>query len=48
MLRVEFIGLGIMGKPVASHLTKAGDNFYMHSRTDEIREGLSDKKSPDQ
>jgi len=33
MLRIGFIGLGIMGKPLAGHLTKAGDALYVHSRT---------------
>lgn len=33
MLRIGFIGLGIMGKPMAGHLTKAGDALYVHSRT---------------
>ncbi len=33
MFRIGFIGLGIMGKPMAGHLTKAGDALYVHSRT---------------
>lgn len=33
MLRIGFIGLGIMGKPMAGHLMKAGDALYVHSRT---------------
>ena len=33
MLRIGFIGLGIMGKPMAGHLAKAGDALYVHSRT---------------
>lgn len=33
MLRIGFIGLGIMGKPMAEHLIKAGDALYVHSRT---------------
>jgi 2-hydroxy-3-oxopropionate reductase len=28
-----FIGLGIMGKPMAGHLLKAGHTLYVHSRT---------------
>lgn len=33
MLRIGFIGLGIMGKPMAGHLAKAGDALYVYSRT---------------
>jgi 2-hydroxy-3-oxopropionate reductase len=33
MLRIGFIGLGIMGKPMAGHLTKAGNTLYVYSRT---------------
>ena len=35
MLRVGFIGLGIMGKPMAGHLTKAGHVLHVYSRTHE-------------
>ena len=33
MLRIGFIGLGIMGKPMAGHLTKAGYALYVYTRT---------------
>lgn len=33
MSRIGFIGLGIMGKPMAGHLAKAGDAVHVHSRT---------------
>jgi 2-hydroxy-3-oxopropionate reductase len=33
MSDLGFIGLGIMGKPMAAHLVKAGYTVYVHSRT---------------
>jgi 2-hydroxy-3-oxopropionate reductase len=33
MSKVGFIGLGIMGKPMAAHLVKAGHEVYLHSRS---------------
>jgi 3-hydroxyisobutyrate dehydrogenase-like beta-hydroxyacid dehydrogenase len=41
MLRIGFIGLGIMGKPMAGHLTKAGGTLYVHSRTSASVEALA-------
>jgi 2-hydroxy-3-oxopropionate reductase len=40
-LRIGFIGLGIMGKPMAGHLTKAGGTLYVHSRTSAAVETLA-------
>ena len=39
-LRIGFIGLGIMGTPMAGHLMKAGHQLFVHTRSkvaDEIR-----------
>jgi len=39
-LKIGFIGLGIMGAPMASHLMKAGHQLFVHTRSklaDEIR-----------
>ncbi len=33
MFRIGFIGLGIMGKPMAGHLLRAGYPLSVHSRT---------------
>jgi 2-hydroxy-3-oxopropionate reductase len=33
MSKVGFIGLGIMGSPMAGHLIKAGHEVFLHSRT---------------
>jgi 2-hydroxy-3-oxopropionate reductase len=33
MSKVGFIGLGIMGRPMASHLIKGGHEVYLHSRS---------------
>ena len=33
MAHLGFIGLGIMGQPMAGHLLKAGHTLYVHSRT---------------
>jgi 2-hydroxy-3-oxopropionate reductase len=41
MLRIGFIGLGIMGKPMAGHLTKAGGTLCVHSRTSASVEALA-------
>lgn len=41
-LKIGFIGLGIMGAPMAGHLLKAGHTLYIHSRSklpDELVEG---------
>jgi len=35
MLRIGFIGLGIMGKPMAGHLLKAGHNLYVYDKVNE-------------
>ncbi len=32
-MQVGFIGLGIMGKPMAGHLLRAGHTLYLHSRS---------------
>ncbi|HEX9180737.1 MAG TPA: NAD(P)-binding domain-containing protein, partial [Burkholderiales bacterium] len=31
-MNVGFVGLGIMGKPMAGHLIKGGHTVYLHSR----------------
>ena len=33
MSNIGFIGLGIMGKPMAGHLIKGGHTVYLHSRS---------------
>src|SRR4051812_26869906 len=33
MSKVGFIGLGIMGTPMAGHLIKAGHDVFLHSRS---------------
>lgn len=33
MKNIGFIGLGIMGKPMAGHLIKAGHRLFLHSRS---------------
>ena len=33
MQRIGFIGLGIMGKPMAQHLINAGHQLFLHSRS---------------
>lgn len=33
MAKIGFIGLGIMGKPMAGHLIKAGHHLFLHSRS---------------
>jgi len=33
MANIGFIGLGIMGKPMAEHLIKGGHNLFLHSRS---------------
>ena len=33
MINIGFIGLGIMGKPMAGHLQAAGHQLYMHTRS---------------
>ncbi|PSJ18059.1 2-hydroxy-3-oxopropionate reductase [Nitrosomonas supralitoralis] len=33
MANIGFIGLGIMGKPMARHLIKGGHNLFLHSRS---------------
>ena len=41
-LKIGFIGLGIMGSPMAGHLLHAGHTLYIHSRSklpDELVEG---------
>ena len=32
-MKVGFIGLGIMGRPMASHLIKGGHEVHLHSRS---------------
>jgi 3-hydroxyisobutyrate dehydrogenase len=32
-MRIGFVGLGIMGRPMAGHLLKAGHDLYVHTRT---------------
>ena len=31
-MKVGFIGLGIMGRPMAGHLIKGGHELFLHSR----------------
>ena len=31
--KIGFIGLGIMGKPMASHLIRGGHTLFLHSRS---------------
>lgn len=38
-LKIGFIGLGIMGAPMAGHLLKAGHTLYIHSRS-KLPDGL--------
>src|SRR2546427_2351188 len=50
--RIGFIGLGIMGKPMARNLLKSGHPLIVHSRSrapvDElVGAGAADGKSPD-
>lgn len=33
MSKIGFVGLGIMGKPMAANLIKGGHNLYLHSRS---------------
>jgi len=33
MINIGFIGLGIMGKPMAEHLIKGGHSLFLHSRS---------------
>ena len=33
MTTIGFIGLGIMGKPMAGHLIKGGHRLFLHSRS---------------
>src|SRR6188508_1560207 len=33
MSNIGFIGLGIMGQPMAGHLIKGGHSLYLHSRS---------------
>src|ERR1700704_6005492 len=40
MRTVAFIGLGIMGRPMAANLVKAGFDLVAHSRRRESAEGL--------
>ncbi|UCE05216.1 MAG: 2-hydroxy-3-oxopropionate reductase [bacterium] len=49
--KIGFIGLGIMGKPMAKNLIKAGYSLFVHNRSqapvDElVREGAQPAKSP--
>jgi len=32
-MKIGFIGLGIMGTPMALHLAGAGHQFYVHARS---------------
>jgi len=34
-IRIGFVGLGIMGKPMAMHLLKAGYSLVVHNRSRE-------------
>jgi 3-hydroxyisobutyrate dehydrogenase len=43
MLRIGFIGTGVMGKSMAGHLLKAGYPLYVNTRTKEKAEGLLDQ-----
>ncbi len=38
MSNIGFIGLGIMGKPMAGHLIKGGHTLYLHSRSGVAKE----------
>ncbi|MGH7462565.1 MAG: NAD(P)-binding domain-containing protein, partial [Longimicrobiales bacterium] len=49
--RIGFIGLGIMGKPMARNLIKAGYSLTVHNRSrgavDELmRDGAKDGRTP--
>ncbi len=33
MTKTAFIGLGVMGGPMAAHLAKAGHDVYLYNRT---------------
>lgn len=50
MLNIGFIGLGIMGKPMAGHLIRGGHKLFLHSRRsvpeELIKQGGKDCASP--
>ena len=42
MTRVGFIGLGVMGSPMSSHLSKKGFNTFVYNRTQDISKKWAD------
>ena len=52
MTRVGFIGLGVMGSPMSSHLSKKGFNTFVYNRTQDVSKKWEDsnkgeaKRSP--
>ncbi|MDG1248953.1 MAG: NAD(P)-dependent oxidoreductase, partial [SAR86 cluster bacterium] len=52
MTRVGFIGLGVMGSPMSSHLSKKGFNTFVYNRTQDVSKKWADsnkgevKRSP--
>jgi 2-hydroxy-3-oxopropionate reductase len=45
-MKLGFIGLGIMGAPMAHHLLKAGNTLYTHTRSQTADELLKDGAQP--
>ncbi|WP_288131063.1 2-hydroxy-3-oxopropionate reductase [Microbulbifer sp.] len=43
MSKIGFIGLGIMGRPMAGHLLDAGHELYTNDRGRELDQGLAEK-----
>ena len=42
MTRVGFIGLGVMGSPMSSHLSKKGFNTFVYNRTQDVSKEWAD------
>jgi 3-hydroxyisobutyrate dehydrogenase-like beta-hydroxyacid dehydrogenase len=42
MTRVGFIGLGVMGSPMSSHLSKKGFNTFVYNRTQDVAKKWAD------
>jgi len=42
MTRVGFIGLGVMGSPMSSHLSKKGFNTFVYNRTQDVSKKWAD------
>ena len=43
MTRVGFIGLGVMGSPMSSHLSKKGFNTLVYNRTQDVSKKWADE-----